>query len=124
MAGGFTRYGRDALMSGTALPQTLYCKAHTGSPGVSALDNAATETQRAAMTLTDGEAEDRVSDADVTWTSVGAADTITWLSLWDASTAGNPWIVADLDPTAEFVFGNNTTIPAGSILLALPKFGD
>jgi hypothetical protein len=66
-----------------------FLKAHTGDPGSAAASNASAETTRKALTYGAPSAGSMVASA-VSWTSWSAgSETISHVSEWDASTAGN-----------------------------------
>ena len=103
-------------------PTQLFVKLHIGDPGKDALGNPAANDERIAITwdaatniLTDGRAQ-ASSDAAVTWPSVPATETYSYISLWDDLTAGNPWykdaMVSPVPVTAggAFVFPIGQTI--------------
>lgn len=117
---GFTNYGAAAILAGTALPQTLYVKLHTGYPGVDATENPCAETTRQAIDLEEGATPlQAVNDADAMWTSVPATEIATHYSLWDAVTDGNPWIVGTWDPVIELTATGDVTVEAGYVRLNL-----
>lgn len=119
---GFTEYGANAVADGTAVPQTLYVKLHIGDPGVTGIANPAAETTRSALTFEDGGVDgDRVNDAAVNWTSVVANETATHISLWDAATLGNPWLVGPLEPVLGLSAGGNASIGQGKIRLTVVR---
>lgn len=123
---GFTHYGAAAIAAGTALPQTLYVKFHTGAPGPDATAFTAAETTRQAITLEEGPTSSReaVNDAEVTWTGLAANEDASHFSLWDASTGGNPWVVGALSPAVTLVAAGDATIGAGNIRLTVLADGD
>ena len=69
-------------------PATIYVKLHTGDPGSAGTANASAVTTRNAVTF------NAPSSQAITLNTLGtyamtATETITHVSLWDASTAGN-----------------------------------
>ena len=123
MSGGLTNYATTALLAGTALPQTLYIKLHLGDPGADAVTNVAVETTRAAVDLEPGVVDYTATNAtDGDWTGLAADETATHFSLWDAATAGNPWMVGPFNPSATLSAGGNATIPAGNITITLTPY--
>lgn len=119
---GFTEYGAAAVAAGTAIPQTLYVKLHTGDPGVNGIANPCVETTRSAITLEDADAPfDRWNDASVSWTSVLANETATHISLWGAASGGNPWYVGSLEPSMAMSAGGDASIGAGNIRVTIAR---
>lgn len=74
---------------------TLYVKLHTGDPGSAASANASAVTTRQQATFSaSASGSMAMSSMAGTW-SMTATETISHISLWDASTAGNfLWSVA------------------------------
>ena len=103
-------------------PSTFWIKLHTGDPGKDAANNAATETTRqqvtfdpAANILTDGRAQVATA-ATVTWTSVAATETYSHISIWDASTAGNPIFKGAMTASKAVTAGSDFIFPAGETI--------
>ena len=70
-------------------PAAVYLKVHTGDPGAAGTSNASAETTRKALTFAAPSAGSSAASA-VSWTSWSAgSETITHVSIWDASTSGN-----------------------------------
>lgn len=120
-----TNYGAAAVRGGTALPQTFYVKFHTGDPGADGTANAAVETTRKAITLeTDpNTAHSESNDAGASWTALAATETVRYVTLWDAVTAGNPWAVGAMVPVIELTLSGNADIVANAILITLVPWG-
>jgi hypothetical protein len=122
-----TIYAANALLDGTALPQTLYIKAHTGNPGANATANAANETDRAALTWGAATGGAASNDAVVEWVGVSFDETWTHWSAWDAATGGNPWLVGVVkqsgvaNPLVVEV-GNTVRIGIGDFDLSVPTW--
>lgn len=92
----------------------LFAKLHTGDPGAAGAANAFGDTTRKAASFaaagTDGVAE---TNADIDWTNVTAAGTVSHLSFWDASSGGN-FKGSDVLGTARtLAVGDNFTVLAG-----------
>lgn len=70
-------------------PANVFLKAHTGDPGSAGTSNASAETTRKQLTFAAPSAGSSAASA-VSWTSWSAgSETITHVSIWDASTSGN-----------------------------------
>lgn len=78
------------VLRGTAYTGvTPFLKAHTGDPGVAGTSNASAETTRKALTFAAPSAGSSAASA-VSWATWSAgSETISHVSMWDASTAGN-----------------------------------
>lgn len=70
-------------------PASVWLRLHTGDPGAAGTANASAETSRRQVTFGAPSAGSSVASA-VSWTGwTAGTETITHVSLWDASTAGN-----------------------------------
>lgn len=119
---GFTEFGAAAIAAGTALPQTVYVKLHSGDPGVNALFNQCAETTRAPMTMENAdEPWDRWNDDVVSWTTTAANETANHISLWSAAIGGNPWYIGELSPALELTLGGDAEIGAGNIRMTVVR---
>ena len=97
-----------------------WVRLHTGDPGEDATANGATETTRKSATFGTAASSGSISTtADMTWTSYPAAETITHISLWDASTAGNALWKGALTASRTLAIGNTFTISSGSLTITL-----
>lgn len=67
---------------------TLYVKLHTGDPGASAASNASAVTTRSAATFSAAATGSMALSNTPSW-SMTSTETISHISLWDASTSGN-----------------------------------
>ena len=95
---------------------SLYVKLHTGDPGATAATAASAVTTRYAVTFSASSAGSMaLTSMGGTW-SMTATETISHISLWDASTAGNfLWSVA---LTASKSVINGDTLSLSSLTLA------
>lgn len=98
---------------------TAYLKLHLGDPGSDGTGNPAAETDRQAISFGAAAAGAMANDAAVTWTGVGASETVSWVSLWDASVAGNFLGRDQLAANAVLTAGDNFTIPVGDLDLTI-----
>ncbi|NBW18290.1 MAG: hypothetical protein EBR82_60985 [Caulobacteraceae bacterium] len=97
-----------------------WVRLHTGDPGEDGTANGATETTRKSATFGSAASSGSISTtADMTWTSYPAAETITHISLWDASTAGNALWKGALTASRTLAIGNTFTISSGSLTITL-----
>lgn len=101
-------------------PAAFYVKLHTGDPGAAgataAFGDATRQPATFAAAATDGTI---TTSADVNWTNVSAAATVTHVSFWSASTAGVFLGSDDLAVPRALAIGDNFTILAGDIDLSL-----
>ena len=94
---------------------TLHVKLHTGDPGSAGTSNASAVTTRGAATFSAASAGSMALSNTPSW-SMTATETITHLSLWDASTSGNfLWSVA-VTTSKSVVSGD--TLNLGTLTLA------
>jgi hypothetical protein len=109
------------MLGGTAFtaPAGTYVKLHTGDPGASGTANAAAgDTTRKQVTwaAASGGSKGMTSMSGV-WTNGGTSETVSHISLWDASTAGN--FLDSIALTASKAWASGDTITLGSLSLAL-----
>jgi hypothetical protein len=100
-------------------PVAFYVKLHLGDPGASGASNAAAETTRKAVTFSAASAGAITNSADIDWTAVAATETVTHISFWDASTAGNFLGSDQLNASASLSAGGDFTIAAGDLDISL-----
>lgn len=111
----------DHLVGASAMtsPTNIYVQYHTGAPGLAGTANVAslsTRTLAGAFSAASGGATD--NDAAIDATGV-ATETISHLSVWDASTSGNCiWAFAATASQA-IASGETLSIPAGDLDFAL-----
>lgn len=105
----------DSIRTGganvTALT-TAYVKLHTGDPGASGASNAAAgSTTRVAVSHTSPSAGAMtLTGTAPTWTNGGTSETITHISVWDASTAGNCKYTVALTASKAWASGDTLTL--------------
>ena len=112
----------DAVTGGAnyTAPADFYAKLHTGDPGASGTSNAAGETTRQIVAMGTPAASGAISStAQVQWTNVSTAETITWVSFWSASAAGTFLGRDDLPVAKVMAVGDTLTIPSGDIDLTI-----
>ena len=102
-------------------PAAVYVKLHIGVAGEDGTANAAGETTRQAAVFAapSNPAGTMTTSADITWTSVSTAETISHFSLWDNSTAGNCLGDGALGASKTVAVGDNLTITAGNLTWTL-----
>jgi hypothetical protein len=111
----------DHCLGGSAFtqPSGIYVKLHTGDPGEDCTSNAATETTRKVVTFAAAASGSKASNSSVSWTSYPANETITHVSLWDASTSGNPLWSGSLSSSVAVSSGGTFTISSGQLTCTL-----
>jgi hypothetical protein len=113
----------DALFN-NASPAALqlsnrYVKLHTADPGEAGTTAAATETTRKSLTSAATANGVFTSTNDLVWASYPAAETVSHISLWDASTAGNCLWVGALTASKLLAIGDTFQITAGQLTVTL-----
>lgn len=96
----------------------VYLKLHTGAPGEAGTSNAATETTRQEATFDAASGGVVALSATVSWTDVSTTETITHVSGWDNSTAGNHLFNAALASSVALTAGDDLDITALTITVA------
>lgn len=123
--GTFSTTGKNKLLDGGlrgtgGLAGAVYAKLHTGDPGSAGTANAATNTVRKQVTLNAAATGACTSSAEIRWTtSETATETISWVSFWDASSAGNFIGSDDLPASVSVTAGDEFFVASGDISLSL-----
>jgi hypothetical protein len=97
-------------------PAGIFVKLHTGDPGASAAANAGAVTTRPAATFSAASSGALALSNSPSW-SMTTSETISHISLWDASTAGN--FLWSLALTASKTVANGDTLTLTSLALSL-----
>lgn len=100
-------------------PAAFCVKLHTGDPGAAGTSNAAGNTTRVAVTCSAASSGSITNSADVNWTSVSTAETYSHVSFWSATSAGTFLGSDDLAVSRTVAVGDNFTIAAAALTLAL-----
>lgn len=100
-------------------PTGFFVKLHIGDPGAAGTSNAAGNTTRVAATCSAASAGAITNSGSVDWTNVGTAETYSHVSFWDASTAGTFLGSDDLAVSRTVAIGDNFSIAAGALTLAI-----
>lgn len=121
LASGVANSILDALCRSVAWsdPAAFYVKLHTADPGAAGATAAAGETTRKQATFSAASGGAITTSADLTWTNVSTAETYSHVSFWDAAAAGNFLGSDDLAVARLVAVGDNFTIAAGDVDLAL-----
>lgn len=119
MAGWLSTYGANHFLDGTALPATLYVKLHTGNPSAAGTSNAAGTTTRVSFVRDAASSGATQNTGAITWSTLSANETISHVSLWDASSGGNCWGVLALTASKTVTTADTLTINAADLDLAV-----
>ena len=98
---------------------TPFVKLHTADPGsAGATAAAAGDTTRKAVTQSAASGGSiAISGTNPSWTNGGTTETITHISVWDASTSGNFLYSAALSASQAWVSGNTFTLTGLTVSL-------
>lgn len=96
----------------------VYAQLHTGAPGEDGTANAATETTRVEVTFDAASGGAVALTATASWTTVSTTETITHLSVWDASTNGNHLFNLTLDSSVALTAGDDLDLTAATLTVA------
>jgi hypothetical protein len=97
-------------------PSTTAIKLHTGDPGSAGTANASAETTRKALTWSAASAGSKAITTTLpTWTWAAGSETITHISVWDSTTAGNFLYSGALTASKSITNGDTLNITAHSI---------
>lgn len=100
-------------------PAGFFVKLHTADPGAAGTTAAAGNTTRVAATCSASSGGAITNSADIAWTNVNTAETYTHVSFWSASSGGTFLGSDDLAVSRTVAVGDNFTILAGDLDLAL-----
>lgn len=115
--GTFSNGAKDTMLGAIASP--IYIQLHLGDPGAAGTSNLATETDRQSVTLAAASGGTRLSNSQAQWTSYPAAETITWVSAWDASSGGNFLGRHQLAASKSPGVGDTVTLASGDVSLSI-----
>lgn len=107
------------ILANTSFVSAPYVQLHTGDPGVAGTTNVATNNSRALIQWAVAAAKSKATNADISWASVPASETYSYISIWDAGSGGNfLWAGALVAPVAVTV-GQTFTIASGTLTAGL-----
>jgi hypothetical protein len=111
----------DALCRSVAYsdPASFNVKLHTGDPGSAGTSNAATETDRQAVTFSAASGGAITNSGAVTWTNVAASETYSHVSFWSDIAAGTFLGSDALNASVAVTAGDDFTIPAGDLDISI-----
>jgi hypothetical protein len=112
----------DLVFNGTSYAgqATVYVKLHIGDPGDAGTANAAAHTTRVSTTFGAASGNAIANDAACTFTSMAAAETISYVSIWDHLSAGNCLAISNvMSPTKTVAIGDTLNFPIGDIDVTL-----
>lgn len=107
----------DALCRSVAWsdPPGFFVKLHIGDPGSAGAGSPAGETTRQSVTFSAAASGAITNSAAVTWTNVSTSETISHVSFWDASSAGNFLGSDALNSSRAVTAGDTFEIPIGDL---------
>lgn len=105
----------DAIRTGGSnmtAPTTVYVKLHTGDPGSAGASNAAAgdTTRKALSQSAPASGSMTITGTNPQWTNGGTSETITHVSVWDASTGGNFLYSGALGTSKAWASGDTLTL--------------
>lgn len=103
-------------------PPGFFVQLHIGDPGVAGTANVASNAVRHTATFSSTTAAGAITTtAAVTWTTVSATETYSFVSFWDSSTAGAGVFLAsdNLEVARGVTAGDTFTIAIGDIDITL-----
>jgi len=100
-------------------PAAFWVKLHTADPGSAGTNAAALNTTRLQASFSAASAGSITTSADINWTNVPNAETYSHVSFWDASSAGTFLGSDDLATPRTVAVGDNFSILAGNLTLAI-----
>lgn len=118
---GLANLWLDTLGGAAATPgTTLYVKLHTADPGASGTTAASANTTRVALTWSAASAGSKAITTTLpAWATWAAgSETLTHISVWDASTAGNFRFSAALAASKSITNGDTLTLSSLSFALS------
>lgn len=110
------------MLAGTAFtaPTTTAVKLHTGDPGAAATTAASSVTTRFAITWSAASAGAKAMSGTLSWTSWAGTspETLSHISVWDSTTAGNFLFSAALTTSKTVTTGDTFTLSSLSFSLS------
>lgn len=101
-------------------PTAVYVQLHTGTPGEAGTSNVSAETDRVAIEFGAASGGVITSSNSPEWASWDAgAETISDISLWDASSGGNCLATGDLTSSRAVADGDTFRLPAGDVTITI-----
>ena len=122
LAPGIAQAMLDALCRNVAWtqPAAFWLKLHTGDPGAVGTANAFGDTTRRQATFSATAADGTITtSADINWTNLSAAGTISHVSFWSAGSGGTFLGSDDLVTPRTVALADSFTILAGDVDLSL-----
>jgi hypothetical protein len=101
-------------------PAGFFLKLHTADPGAAGATAAFGDATRQSATFAPAATDGTITtSADVNWTNLTAAGTVTHVSFWSAASGGTYLGSDDLATPRTLAIGDNFTILAGDVDLSL-----
>lgn len=97
----------------------VWVQLHTADPGTAGTTAVAGNNVRKSVTFAAAASNSKVTNADITWTSVSTTETYSHVSLWDASAAGNFLWSGALTASKAVTAGDTFTLTSGQVSVAI-----
>lgn len=97
----------------------LYVQLHIGDPGTAGTANVAANSTRKQITFASAAAGSVASNNAPAWTSVPAAETYAYISIWSATTGGSCRWSGPLNASQAVNAGDNYTLNSGAVTVGL-----
>lgn len=107
------------LKNESAAVAEVFVKLHKGDPGEEGTSEAAGETTRKKVTWKAASGGSIKNEAALEWTSVSTSETYKYVSLWDASTAGNCLWSGALEAEKAVSSGDTFKIAAEGLVVSI-----
>lgn len=122
LAPGIANSILDALCRNVAWtqPAAFWIQLHTADPGSAGTTAVATETTRKNPTMSAASGGAITNSSSVSWASYPAAETVSHVSYWDASSAGTFLGSSVLTNSRSPAIGDTLTLNVGDLDLTLP----
>lgn len=98
---------------------SVFIQLHTADPGTAGTTAVAGNNVRKSMAFAAASSGSKATNADITWTSVSTTETYAYVSLWDASTAGNFLWSGALTASKSVTAGDTFTLTSGQVTVAI-----
>lgn len=108
-----------SLKNESAAVAEVFAKLHTGDPGEEGTSNPAAEATRKKITWASPASGVIKNSAALKWEGVSTTETIKYISLWDASTSGNPLWSGPLTAEKALTAGDNLEVKAEELSVSL-----
>lgn len=98
---------------------STFIQLHIGDPGENCTNNVAAHTTRVASSWGAAVSGQVLNDAIVTFSPMAATETISWISVWDTLSGGNPLWYGPLSTPQDVNSGGSLSFQPSSITVTL-----